>query len=101
MPKFKIEHESSHKPSEAYEKIKGFLQDDVEIRRFDPKLECTFNDAQQTGQLKGSQFKADMKISANGEGSKVSLVIDLPLLLTPFKGKVQDTLQKKLTKYLG
>jgi len=27
--------------------------------------------------------------------------VDLPLMLTPFKGKVQETLQRKLAKYLG
>ncbi|MNK99976.1 hypothetical protein D3C87_1203950 [compost metagenome] len=51
--------------------------------------------------MNGSQFKADMVVAANGAGSKVQVTVDLPMLLTPFKGKVQETLQRKLAKYLG
>lgn len=101
MPKFTIEHQSSHKPEETYAKIKEFLNNDQEIRRFDSKLECTFSDKDMTAKMKGSQFKADMKIAKADTGSQVNVVVDLPLMLTPFKGKIQETLQKKLTKYLG
>lgn len=102
MPKFTIDHQSKHNPEEAYEKIKEFLANDQDIRRFDPKLQCSFDDGSKSASMKGSQFKADMAVLSSGEGgSKVSVTVDLPLMLTPFKGKVQDTLQRKLTKYLG
>lgn len=101
MPKFKIEHDSSHNAEEAYKKIKDFLAEDQDIRRFDPKLQCSFEDASKSASMKGSQFKADMSVSSAGAGSKVHVTVDLPLMLTPFKGKVQETLQKKLAKYLG
>lgn len=101
MPKFTIDHQSKHNPEEAYEKIKEFLENDQDIRRFDPKLQCSFNDGCKKASMKGSQFKADMEVLSSGDGCKVSVTVDLPLMLTPFKGKVQDTLQRKLTKYLG
>lgn len=101
MPKFTIDHKSSCNQEEAYQKIKEFLANDQDIRRFDPKLQCAFNDGAKSANMKGSQFKADMAVSAEGTGSKVSVTVDLPLMLTPFKGKVQDTLQRKLAKYLG
>lgn len=101
MPKFTIEHPSTSKPQEAYVKIKEFLSQDQDIRRFDSKLSCDFNDSDMSCKLNGSQFKADVKVADNSGGSKVVIVVDLPLLLTPLKGKVQETLQKKLTKYLG
>lgn len=101
MPKFTVEHSSSHPVEQAYGKIKDFMSNDEEIRRFDSKLECQFDDAQRSGRIKGSQFKADLQVSASGAGSTVTLVVDLPLMLTPFKGKVQETLQKKLSKYLS
>lgn len=101
MPKFTIDHQSSHNAEEAYKKIKEFLANDQDIRRFDPKLQCTFDDSAKCAAMKGSQFKADMAVSNAGSGSKVSVTVDLPLMLTPFKGKVQETLQKKLAKYLG
>lgn len=101
MPKFTIDHQSKCEAQEAYNKVKDFLSQDQDIRRFDPKLQCSFNDDSMTAALKGSQFKADMFITSAGAGSKVQVVVDLPLMLTPFKGKVQETLQKKLEKYLG
>lgn len=101
MPKFTISHDSAHNAEEAYKKIKDFLSNDQDLRRFDPKMEFSFNDPSMVANLKGSQFKADMAVAAVGTGSKISVTVDLPLMLTPFKGKVQETLQKKLTKYLG
>lgn len=101
MPKFTIEHTSSHSAKEAFDKIKTFLGNDEDIRRFDSKLQCEFNDGAMNGFIKGSQFKADVAVLAQGTGSKIQIQVDLPMLLTPFKGKVQETLQKKLSKYLA
>jgi hypothetical protein len=101
MPKFTIDHNSNHNAEEAYKKVKEFLSNDDELRRFDPKMKVQFDDGSRTCNLFGGQFKADMCIATNGNGSKVSVTVDLPLMLSPFKGKVQETLQKKLTKYLG
>lgn len=101
MPKFTIDHSSDHSAEEAYKKIKEFLSNDQDLRRFDPKLQCSFDDGSKLCSLKGAQFKADMSVAAAGAGSKVSVTVDLPLMLSPFKGKVTETLQRKLTKYLG
>ncbi|MBC7370164.1 MAG: polyhydroxyalkanoic acid system family protein [Bdellovibrionaceae bacterium] len=101
MPKFTIEHTSSHSAKEAFKKIKTFLDQDEDVRRFDSKMKSDFNDGTMTGSIKGSQFKADVAVQAEGDGSKIQIIVDLPLLLTPFKGKVQETLQKKLSRYLA
>jgi hypothetical protein len=101
MPKFTIEHTCSHSPKEAFGKIKTFMTEAEDIRRFDSKMQCQFNDDALNGKVKGSQFKADISVQAQGTGSKVQIVVDLPMLLTPFKAKVQETLQKKLSKYLA
>ena len=101
MPKFTIDHTSSQNAQEAYNKIKEFLANDQDIRRFDPKIKCDFDDSAMSCKMNGAQFKADMNVAANGAGSKISVTVDLPLMLTPFKGKVTETLQKKLAKYLG
>lgn len=101
MPKFTIEHSSSHSAKEAFEKIKSFLSGDEDLRRFDSKMQCQFNEDTLKGSIKGSQFKADVAVQSAGTGSKIEINVDLPMLLTPFKGKVQETLQRKLTKYLA
>lgn len=101
MPKFTIEHSSSHSAKEAFEKIKSFMTSDEDVRRFDSKMQCQFDDGTLNGSVKGSQFKADVSVLSQGTGSKIQIIVDLPMLLSPFKGKVQETLQRKLSKYLA
>lgn len=101
MPKISIDHKCSLPATEAYTKIKTFFDSDADIRRLDPKLSCSFTDSTMTGKATGSQFKADIAVKGDGAGSSVNVTVDLPLLLTPFKGKVQETIAKKLAKYLA
>ncbi len=103
MPKFTIDTKSEQNPTQTFEKIKKFLETDQDLKKFDPKLQCTFNASQLKGEAKGSQFKANISVNPNADNSKcvVSIEVDLPLMLTPFKGKVQETLQKKLAKALA
>lgn len=100
MPKVTVDHKSQLEAKDAYEKIKSFFENDADIRRLDPSMKCEFSTTEMKGKAKGSQFKADIAVSSDGGGSVVSVIVDLPLLLTPFKGKVQETIQKKLSKYL-
>lgn len=101
MPKVTVEHSTALSPDDAFAKLKSFFETDQDIRRLDPKIQCQFTDSSMTGQAKGSQFKADMSVKPAAGGSAVAIIVDLPLLLTPLKGKVQETIQKKLAKYLG
>lgn len=101
MPKFTVEHLTATDTQTTFIKLKDFFTKTDEMKKFDPKVECSFNDQSQTCQLNGSQFKAEVHVSANNTGSKVNIVVDLPFLLTPFKGKVQEGLQKMLKKHLG
>lgn len=101
MPKVSIDHDTQMTAADAFNKIKTFFESDQDIRRFDSNLKCEFTDANMTGKAHGSQFKADISVTAKGSGSSVKVVVDLPLLLAPFKGKVQETIQRKLGKYLA
>lgn len=101
MPKINVEHTSSIPAAELYEKVKIFFDTNQDIRRLDPKIDCKFEDSTMTGKATGSQFKGNFAIASQGTGSKVTVIVDLPLLLTPFKGKIQETIQKKLAQYVG
>jgi hypothetical protein len=52
-----------------------------------------------TGAAKGKQFSADLKVA--GTPTTVALTIDLPIMLTPFKGMVENLLKTKLEKILA
>ena len=101
MPKVKVECDSKHTPQDTFSKIKNLLENDKELRKMDSNYKCTFNEQQMSGSAKGGQFQADMKVSAVGSGSHVMIEVSLPLLLTPVKGIVQSTLQKKLDSVLS
>jgi len=101
MPKITVNHASSSAAPEAFEKIKKFFETDADIRKIDPNIKVTFTDEKMTGKATASQFSADFSVQTAGPGSKVAVTVELPFLLTPFKGKVQETLEKKLKKHLA
>ena len=100
MPKFNIEHPTSHSAPDTYSKLKEFLSKGGEIQKFDSKVQCEFDDQKKSCLLKGSKFKAEVSIVGESNGSKIQILVDLPFLLTPLKGKIQEILIKMLSKHL-
>ncbi len=96
MPKVKVESQSKYSPEETFKKIKQMLETDRDLQKLDAGYKCNFNESAMTGTAKGSKFEANMKVASTGAGSQVQIEVDLPLMLTPIKGVVQSTLQKKL-----
>ena len=101
MPKISIDYPTSHGVTDTYSKVKDFFEKSDEIKKYDPKVQCTFNDSNFSCELKGSQFKGDFKVSQAGQGSQIKINIDLPFLLTPLKGIIQESLSKMLKKHLA
>lgn len=101
MPKVNIEYTSPLKAAETFAKVKDLLANDESIRKIDSNIKCDFNDAKMCGNVTGSKFKAQMSVKEAGDQSNVSIVVDLPILLSAFKGQVKATIEKKLTKILA
>jgi hypothetical protein len=101
MPKVKVESQSKHSAEETFKKIRALLESDRDLRKMDSGYVCEFNEKGLTGSAKGSKFEADMRVTAKGTGSQVEIDVSLPLLLTPVKGIVQSTLQKKIESALA
>lgn len=101
MPKINLDHTSPLSKTEAFEKLKTLFEQDPDLKRMDSSYVCKFDQANCSGSAKGSKFSASMKIKDSGSASQVSLDIEIPFLLSPFKGMIQETLQKKLKKALG
>ena len=97
MPKFKVECDSKHSSKDTFGKVKSFLDNDTEIKKLDPGIKISYNESAMTGVAKGSKFDAEIKVVGKGEGAQVEIEVSLPLLLTPIKGMVQASIQKKLT----
>jgi len=101
MPKVKVTSNSKLTPQETFKKIKQMLETDADLRKLDSSYRCEFNDAQLTGSAKGGKFQAQLRVQNSGQGAQVEIDVDLPLMLTPVKGIVQSTLQKKLDQVLA
>lgn len=100
MPKFKVEAQSKYSPEETFQKIKGLLENDKELRKMD-NYTCQFNEQKMTGSAKGGKFEANMTVMPKNGSCAVEIDVNLPLMLTPVKGLVQSTLQKKLDTLLA
>jgi hypothetical protein len=101
MAKVTVKQSSSQPAAAAFEKICKMLDQDPGLRKLDPSYKCEFNAQQLTGSAKGSKFSADMRVSPSDAGSEVTIVVELPLLLSPFKTVVESTLKNKLEKALS
>ena len=100
MPKITIEKTTGLTAEDAYSKIKDMLADDPDLRKLDRGYQCQFDDGAKTGTAKGKQFSAALKVTSQSQ-TKVELTVDLPIILTPFKGMVETTLKTKLEKILA
>jgi hypothetical protein len=101
MPTLKIEKKSSLTPNESFKRISNLLENDKDLRKLDPKLNCAFDPQSLSGTATGSQFKAKMKVSEASAGSLVEITVDLPFHLALVKGMVEKTLSKKLDESLA
>lgn len=101
MPKVNIDYPSPHDAQETYNRVKNFLSTDESIRKIDSSIVCDFNESNKSGDLKGKKFKAQMSVDEQGDKSTVSIIVDLPLMFTAFKGQVKSTIEKKLSKVLS
>jgi hypothetical protein len=101
MPKLNVDYDCTLDAAEAFNRVRQLLQGGQVLRRFDPGMTCTFDERALSGKLTGSQFGADVAVRRKAAGSVVSVVVDLPFLLAPFQGKVRETLQSELKKYLA
>jgi hypothetical protein len=101
MAKIKIEKTSSLSPKDAFGKIKEFFSNDHDLRKLDSNYKCQFDDNLMAGTAKGSKFEAAMSVLPQAGGSKIQVEVSLPLMLTPFKGFVEKTIQDKLGTLIG
>jgi hypothetical protein len=101
MAKFTVEHNTQKSPDETYKAIKDVLSKENLFQKYDANAKCTFDDGKKSALVTGSQFKADMKVSGSAGKGLVSITVDLPFLLMPFKGKIQDSLKRMLDKHLA
>ncbi len=101
MPKISVQKSIATDPQEAFQKLKTFLASDPDLKRMDSSYQCQFQDDKMTGTAKGNKFNAKLSVKPEGANAHVEILVEIPLMMTPFKGIVESTLQNKLSKILG
>ena len=101
MPSLTIQKQSALSPNEMFERISGLLSNDGDLRKLDPNFESQFDAANLSGTATGSMFKARMNVAADAGGSKVELVVDLPMTMTLMKGMIEKKLRAKVDEVLA
>ncbi len=101
MAQFTINHDVKQPVDKTFDTVQKILSKGDDLKKYDPKIVCTFDSATKTCKILGSQFKADLKIDSTTDGSNIQVTVDLPFLLMPFKGKISESLVKLFEKHLG
>ena len=101
MPSLKITKETLLSTTDSFQRITKLLESDKDLRKLDSKYQTQFDASSLSGSANGQHFKAQMKITARGEGSHVEVSVELPFHLALVKGMVEKTLSKKLDEALS
>lgn len=101
MSKFKFELPAKHDSATVFGKIKTFLSGENDFKKFDPKVTCTFDEPTRSCNVTGSQFSASMQVvPKDSSACQIVIEVELPMAFALFKGKIQETLEKNLSKLL-
>ena len=100
MPKINLSQKSKLKPEEAFEKVCSIIEEDKQLKSMDSDYKCNFNKKKLCGDAKSKFFKADLKVTEDGKGSSVEIIIDLPLKFAIAKGIITKTLKEKMKSVL-
>lgn len=101
MAKFKFDVPAALDSATTYSRIKTLLEGENDFKKIDPKVNCTFDEPRHSCNIKGSQFTAALSVKAQDQKtSTVSIEVELPLALSLFKGKIQETIVKNIKKII-
>ncbi len=96
MPQVKVSHEIKGKKQAVYAAVKEYLEGRETLDKLGAKM--VWNDKACEAKIEAGNFSGGLEVDEKGGTTNVTISIDLPLLLSPFKGKVQEELKKHLSR---
>jgi Putative polyhydroxyalkanoic acid system protein (PHA_gran_rgn) len=94
MPKVNVKREIEGEKKKVYKAVKAYLEGRDTLKKLGATMD--WNDKACLGEIEASNFTGKLTVTEVKSVSVVEIHIDLPLLLTPFKGKVEEELKKHL-----
>ena len=94
MPKVQVKREIAGEKKKVFTAVKTYLEGRDTLKKLGATLD--WNDKSCSAEIEASNFSGNISVTERSGKSLVEIAIDLPLLLTPFKGKVEEELKKHL-----
>ena len=94
MPKVKVGHTIEGKKKAVFIAVKAYLEGRDTLKKLGADVD--WNEKTCTAAIEADSFSGTIIVQEEKGSSYVEINIDLPLLLTPFKGKVEEELKKHL-----
>jgi len=94
MPQVKVKQEIAGEKKKVFTAVKKYLEGKDTLGKLGAEIE--WDEKACTAAIEASNFKGAINVAEKSGKSTVEITIDLPLLLTPFKGKVEEELKKHL-----
>lgn len=94
MPQVKVKHQIAGEKKKVYTAVKAYLKGRDTLSKLGAEIE--WDDKACSAEISGGSFTGALAVAEKSGKSEVEITIDLPLLMTPFKGKVEEELKKHL-----
>jgi len=94
MPKVNVKQEIAGKKEKVFLAVKKYLEGRETLSKLGATID--WNEKACIGEIEASNFSGQLNVVEKSGRSTVEISIDLPLLLTPFRGKVEEELKKHL-----
>lgn len=96
MPKILVKREISGEKKKVFTAVKSYLEGRDTLKKLGASM--SWDDKACCGEIEASNFSGNLSVTEGKGSSLVQISIDLPLLLSPFKGKVEEELKKHLSR---
>lgn len=94
MPQVKVKQEIEGEKKKVFAAVKKYLEGKETLSKLGATIEWDAKALK--GEIEASNFSGLLEVTEKAGKTLVEIAIDLPLLLTPFKGKVEEELKKHL-----
>lgn len=94
MPKVVVTQKISGKRKAVYAAVKEYLEGRDTLKKLGATVD--WDDAGCGGAIEADSFSGEIAVEEKGAASHVSISVDLPIVLSLFKGKVEEELKKHL-----
>ena len=96
MPKVQVKREIAGDRKKVYSAVKTYLEGRDTLKKLGASMD--WNDKSCSAEIEASNFSGSISVTEKTGSTLVEISIDLPFLLTPFRGKVEEELKKHLSR---